>query len=152
MLCNNIDEDEDIRDLKAKYFTSAELGYEKIEVDGRNLIYTYFEDSEGKCEGWLASLPCWEESDLITIEKQISDQQLRNFIETVEGTSFLELEDEYEKTQGRSYPYTIEITLDSITKKVIYYSHLSANPWPEAFEEVKDALYDLIGKKSSQEN
>lgn len=136
-------------EFSLSYFYNSELTYQQINIDEESkLTYIYFDDTEGKCEFWLYSYPCWLEEELQAKATTLSKKEVKDLIKLIEEMNFMELEEFYGASKGeRYYPVELSIKLEEKEKKVIYRSSLDALSEPEAFKMIKDKLFKLINKK-----
>ncbi len=134
--------------LYMNYHFTAEAAYQDIKISQSKLIYTYFEDVEGKCEGWVAQTPCWAGEDLTTKETTLSEKEINELVSLIDQTNFMKLENTYGgATHGQKYyPERLSVRIGEKEKEVIYQSSW-ASPMPEAFKKVKDKLFELVDVK-----
>ena len=138
-------------ELYMNYHFTAEAAYRDIKINQSKLIYTYFEDVEGKCEGWVAQIPCWTGEDLTTKEVPLSEEEISDLIRLINQTGFMNLENRYgpDSISARCYPLTLSVKIGKNEKEVVYCDRPIAPvspPMPEAFKKVKDKLFELVDK------
>ena len=147
------EENSAINDLSfsASYLYTAEATYQEININQSKLTYTYFEDTNNKCVNWVQQSPCWGKKDLITKEITLSEKEVSDLANLVKQTGFMDLNNTYGGADEyqRYYPYKLSISLRGKTKEVIYQSFPEASPMPEAFQELKNQIFNLANSKGS---
>lgn len=130
------------------YQFTAESVFDRIDIEGPELSYTYFEDTEHKCERWLEQRPCWQSDDLETIRLTLSREQVDELIRLVESGGFMLIPRQIggAKPGQRFYPYALSIAYGAHQNAVTYQSFPEAEPMPEAFEAIRDKLFEFLGR------
>ena len=132
--------------FKISYFSSAEASYDRIELEGPNLTYTYFDDEKQSCAQWVQQAPCWTAEQLKSRSIRLTDAQLDELQQLIRSSGFMSLDDSYGKAgeTQRYYGYTLSVELGGQKKAVLYQSFPGAEPMPEAFARLEDKLMEIV--------
>ncbi|MCK4665140.1 hypothetical protein KAU33_00220 [Candidatus Dependentiae bacterium] len=137
-----------VEDLYVRYNYSCEVKSDTIHIKNNKLTFTYVDTSK------LADLPIvmeqrpyWTNKEFITIEKDLTDQEVKKLKELIKTSGFFKLNSIEGMTDEnqRYYPYFITVKLDGKTKLVEYRSNPDGPSMPKAFSDVMDRLNVLAG-------
>lgn len=132
-------------DLHLRFLATGESFYTEIKLENGILSYTYFEDTQGRCDTWVQSSPCWQESDLKTISMALRNEDLDNLYTLVKESGILKLPQEKyggAKQGQRYYAQKMEVGIEGKNKTVIYQSFPGSGKKPEAFARLETALVE----------
>lgn len=131
--------------LYLRFLATGEIFYTEIKVEHGILSYTYFEDTQGRCQQWIKSTPCWQPHDLKTISTALPSKDLDNLYTLAKQNGILKLTKETlgGAQQGqRFYAQHLEIRIDKQQKHFIYQHFPGAAKKPEAFAQIETALVE----------
>jgi hypothetical protein len=131
--------------LYLHFLATGESFYTEIKLVDGILSYTYFEDTEGRCEKWVKSSPCWQKDDLKTISMALPNEDLDNLYAVVKESGILALKRDTfggAKAGQRHYAQRLEVGIDGTEKKLVYQSFPGASKKPEAFARLETALVE----------
>jgi hypothetical protein len=135
-------------DFSLDYYYTSELSYIRIGINQSRLLYTYFDDPEGRCDDWVFQHPCWTEDELKTAEAALSGSEILGLAGLINQTGFMQLGDSYgEDALNRHYPAELSVRLEGRENRVIYRDSPDAPPPPQAFGELEDRLFELLNEK-----
>ncbi|MDD3626402.1 MAG: hypothetical protein PHV06_03710 [bacterium] len=143
----DIKKSESEENIYIKYQYSSEIKNDRIEVNNEKLTYSYVDENRlDDLPEILEQRPYWTSDDMITIEKDLSDSQIKELKEII-NSGFFNLNDiEGMKEEGeRYYPYTISVNVGERSKTVEYRSNPQADKMPDVFEKLLNKLYSLTG-------
>ncbi|MBX9852449.1 MAG: hypothetical protein K2X86_11920 [Cytophagaceae bacterium] len=89
-----------------------------------------------------------------TLRKAVlADSSIQEIKKIITSNGFMNLKDSYGAADGeRNYLYTINVTMGSSAKNVVFKSNPSAESAPKEFSEVEKALNNLVKGISNWEN
>ena len=130
-------------DLYLRFLATAETYYVEIRLENGILNYTYFEDETKRCQQWVKSTPCWQQSDLKTISAALTSEELDNLFMVAKESEILQYPHDTAggaKKGQRFYAQQLDVRIKDKTKRLVYQDFPGAKPKPEAFNRLETAL------------
>lgn len=131
--------------LYLRFLATGESFYTEIKLEHGILSYTYFEDTENRCEKWIKSSPCWKNSDLKTISAALPKEDLDNLYTLAKENGILKLAKETlggAKEGQRYYAQRMDVRINGKEKHLVYQSFPGSTKKPEAFSQIETALVE----------
>lgn len=135
--------------LYLRFLATGETFYRELKLENKMFSYTYFEDTEHRCEQWVQSRPCWMEDDLKTITQPLSAKEIESLYTAISNSGILDITESKlggAKTGQRFYAERLEIHMGAIEKTIIYQSFPEAIPKPKAFQIMEEAMENFANK------
>ncbi|MEZ5478075.1 MAG: hypothetical protein R3E95_11515 [Thiolinea sp.] len=134
-------------DFLLRYQTSAEASYTDIRIEHGQLTHTFFTDRNHRCAQWFQSSPCWNQNDLQTLSRPLTEAELQTLWTDIQSSGVLELEEQYGESNPRSRAYTetlrVRTAADEPEQVIRYRSTPSAAAKPAAFAQLETSLQAL---------
>lgn len=137
-------------DFYILYSYQTDVTYERVEIRGDRLTYTYFDDYPGNCVGWEEPKPCWQADQLIVREAALSGDEVEQLKSTARSTGFFSLKATYGGGSGdqRTYPEKLLIKAEGQRNEVTYINIKDEEGQkPDAFDKLIFVIYQIIVKK-----
>ncbi|MBU0654226.1 MAG: hypothetical protein KJ914_03735 [Gammaproteobacteria bacterium] len=131
--------------LYLRFLATGESFYTEITLENGILSYTYFIDEQKRCEKWVKSTPCWQESDLKTISLALPEEDLDNLYTVAKESGIFKIKPDKvggAKQGQRYYAQNLEVRIDGKEKKLTYQSFPGSSKKPEAFHRLETALVE----------
>jgi hypothetical protein len=136
--------------VSVEYLFSAEGMYDRIDIHGDTLVYTWFCDTSNRCAQGSMHQPCWNETNLTkrVIPLTIPDIDTLHAALCRSGIISHAAVSVPQPLYERSYGYFLRVTIGSRTTDLRYDSVAVLAAMPEDFRCVLETLKSLVRNKS----
>jgi hypothetical protein len=137
------------------YYTTAEVAYEKIQIDGNKLKHEYLDTNKvaSKCVNWIQQSPCWTQEDILKKSKTLTQTEMDTLNELINQYKYFDLNNYYgpmnedgTNAEVRCYSYELSIEFKTNDKKVIFCDRPvppESGPMPTAFRKIMEKIQTL---------
>ena len=132
--------------MKAMYYQSSEVSYDKVVIDNNVLSRTYVKpDAAASCSPSEAQ--CYSLDDLVTKSSALRDVDIEAFRDVLEEFNFFALSIRYDDDdEQRYYEAIIEVEDRNNSNRVEYRNFPGGDEAPRAFTEAQLFLTDLADR------